>query len=81
MSCIHVYLLIDCPDLLLETKHHVGEGDLRSVVSHDIPIQYMYNEEGGGLASLAPCCTQFGYLPSLAYLHACYNYPVHMRKG
>ncbi len=25
---------------------------------------------GGGLASLAPCCTQFGYLPSHSYIPA-----------
>ena len=30
--------LIDCPDLLLETKRHVREGDLRSVVSQHILV-------------------------------------------
>ena len=32
-NAVYLYILIDCPDLLLETKRHIGEGDLRSVVS------------------------------------------------
>ena len=39
-TCVIVYegivLCIDCPDLLLEVKHHAGEEDLRSVVSEQL---------------------------------------------
>ena len=43
-----------------------------------VPVYY-YNIiiQAGGLASLAPCCTQLGYLPSQYHVHI----PTYMLTG
>ncbi len=33
-------------------------------------VNYLYKVQAGGLASLAPCCTRFRFLPSHSYISA-----------